>query len=98
MKSPTALFRFFCTASFLLLATSSLLAHCDGLDGPVVQAARQALDKGNVNLVLIWVQPADEATVRRAFNKTLAVRKLNADAREMADFYFFETVVRVHRA
>ena len=31
-------------------------AHCDGLDGPVVQAAQQALETGNVNLVLVWVQ------------------------------------------
>ena len=31
-------------------------------------------------------------------SKALAVRKLNAEARELADRYFFETVVRVHRA
>jgi len=32
------------------------LAHCDGLDGPVVKAARKALETNKVNLVLIWVQ------------------------------------------
>ena len=36
----------------LLLAPTAALAHCDGLDGPVVTAARKALESGNVNLVL----------------------------------------------
>jgi Family of unknown function (DUF6448) len=73
-------------------------AHCDGLDGPVVQAARQALETGNINLVLIWVQKPDEAEIKRAFDQTLAVRSLSAEARELADQYFFETLVRIHRA
>jgi hypothetical protein len=73
-------------------------AHCDGLDGPVVQAAQQALETANVNLVLIWVQKSDEAEIKRTFDQTLAVRSLNAEARELADKYFFETLVRIHRA
>lgn|SRR5512140_2141852 len=73
-------------------------AHCDTLDGPVVGAAREALDKGDVRLVLGWVRPDDEATVREAFTRAAAVRKHGADARALADTYFFETLVRVHRA
>ena len=73
-------------------------AHCDGLDGPVVQAARKALETGEVNLVLIWVQKPDEAGIKRAFDHAQAVRKLSAEAREVADRYFFETLVRIHRA
>jgi hypothetical protein len=73
-------------------------AHCDTLDGPVVGAARQALDAGNVNLVLGWVQKKDEAEVRNAFQKATAVRKTSAAAKDLADTYFFETLVRVHRA
>jgi len=83
-------------AALFLPAPAS--AHCDGLDGPVVAAARQALESGDPNPVLIWVQPKDEADVRRAFKESVAVRKLSAEAREMADRYFFETLVRVHRA
>ena len=74
------------------------LAHCDGLDGPVVNAARNALETGNVNFALVWVQQKDEPEVRNAFEKTLSVRKLSPTARELADMYFFETVVRIHRA
>lgn len=89
-------------AGFLLAALvfwpSLAIAHCDGLDGPVVTAARQALESGDINPVLIWVQEDDEAEIRRAFEKTLVVRIQGADARELADRYFFETLVRIHRA
>jgi len=73
-------------------------AHCDGEDGPVVMAAKKSLEKGDVNYVLIWVQKKDEADIKKAFEKTMGVRKLNPDAKEMADHYFFETLVRIHRA
>lgn len=82
----------------LLLVSSRASAHCDGLDGPVVKAARTALETGNVNLVLIWVQKKDEAEVNRAFQGTLKVRSLGPEAQELADRYFFETLVRLHRA
>jgi len=82
----------------LVLAPSRALAHCDGMDGPVVKAAQKALDTGNVNLVLIWVQKADEVEVRKAFDQTIIVRKLSPDANALADRYFFETLVRLHRA
>lgn len=80
-------------------ATPSLaLAHCDSLDGPVVKAAGRALESQDVSYALIWVQPDGEAEVRAAFAHAVAVRGLNAQARALADRYFFETVVRVHRA
>lgn len=73
-------------------------AHCDALDGPVVKAAEKALEEGNIKLVLPWVQKDDESEIARAFHRTLIVRKLSSDAKELADRFFFETVVRVHRA
>lgn len=82
----------------ILFMPSGALAHCDGLDGPVVKAARQALETGNVNLILIWVQKQDEAAIREVFQKTLAVRKLGPEAKELADLHLFETLVRLHRA
>ena len=75
-----------------------VFAHCDTMDGPVIKAAKKALDTGNVNLVLIWVQKKDEAEIKKAFEKTLAVRKLSSEAKELTDMYFFETLVRIHRA
>ncbi len=77
---------------------SAARAHCDTLDGPVVLTARKALETGKVNPVLAWVRPQDEAEIKAAFTRTLAVRKSGAEARSLADTWFFETVVRVHRA
>ena len=75
-----------------------VLAHCDSMDGPVVKAAVRALETGNVNLVLIWVQERDSTQIQEAYQKTIGVRKLNTEARELADLWFFETLVRIHRA
>jgi hypothetical protein len=88
----------FLALAFSLSGPSPVFAHCDGLDGPVVKAARQAIEKGNVNLVLAWVPKRDEPAIVDAFHRTLAVRRLGREAKELADMYFFETLVRIHRA
>lgn len=73
-------------------------AHCDTLDGPVVRTARIALENRDVTPLLKWVQADDEEQIRDAFQKTLAVRAQGPEAKELADMYFFETLVRIHRA
>jgi Family of unknown function (DUF6448) len=86
--------------AFVLTLAASLpaRAHCDTTKGPVVAAARAALESGNVGPVLAWVRAEDEAAVTDAFRQTLKVRALGPEARSLADQYFFETVVRIHRA
>ena len=79
------------------LAARPAAAHCDTLDGPVVVDARAALAKGDVTPVLKWVRPAAEAEIRTAFSHALSVRALSPAAAELADTYFFERLVRVHR-
>jgi hypothetical protein len=73
-------------------------AHCDTLDGPVVATARTALEKGDVTPILKWVKKSDEADIKDLFQKTLVVRSKGKEAKELADMYFFETLVRIHRA
>ena len=73
-------------------------AHCDTMDGPVVMTARMALEKGDVTPVLKWVKKDYEKEIGDAFKKTLAVRSKGPEAKELADMYFFETLVRIHRA
>ena len=68
------------------------------MTGPVVRAARVALERNDVTPLLVWVMEAQENEVRRAFEKTMAVRSLNAAAQELADRYFLETIGRLHRA
>ena len=82
----------------MLLLPAAARAHCDTMDGPVVKAAQRALATKKVNLILIWVQEKDEAEILQRFRQTLAVRRLNREARNLADNYFFETLVRLHRA
>ena len=94
LKNLAAAFLFGALA--LIPATAG--AHCDSMDGPVITTAKAALEKGDVTPVLKWVKPENEAAIRDAFNKTLAVRSKGLEARELADMYFFETLVRIHRA
>lgn len=101
MKSRNAITRLAAIAAVtlgLLTVPGTAFAHCDTLDGPVVASARKALDTNNVNLVLPWVQKKDEGEIRSHFQKTVAVRKAGGQAKELADMYFFETLVRIHRA
>lgn len=72
--------------------------HCDSLDGPVVQAASRSLAESDVNIVLPYVPKAAEREVIGAFQKVAKARRDSADAREVADRFFYETVVRLHRA
>ena len=82
----------------MILATAgSALAHCDTLDGPVIIKAREALTTGDVTLVLPWVTAVKEKEIREAFDLAATVRGKGPKEKELADRYFFETLVRVHR-
>ncbi|MEW6671840.1 MAG: DUF6448 family protein [Thermodesulfobacteriota bacterium] len=83
---------------FAIVVQGAAFAHCDTLDGPVVAAARAALATGDVTPLLKWVSIGEEENIREAFKHTLAVRKLGEEAKQLADMYFFETLVRIHRA
>ncbi len=84
--------------AFVAFTPQLIQAHCDTLDGPVVQTAVKALEKGDVTPVLKWVKKEDEGEIRDLFKKTLAVRSKGPEAKELADRYFLETLVRLHRA
>ena len=81
----------------LTLVPRAAVAHCDTLDGPVVKDARAALDSKDVTPVLKWVRHDKEGEIREAFQHALGVRALGPDALSLADRFFFETLVRVHR-
>ncbi|WP_211863598.1 DUF6448 family protein [Neoroseomonas soli] len=79
-------------------AAAPAFAHCDSVDGPVAGAALRALETRNVNLALPYAPAAAEAEISRAFTQAAAVRGQGAEARAIADRWFMETVVRLHRA
>lgn len=82
----------------LLVVPQTALAHCDTLDGPVVNTARVALDKGDVTPLLKWVKADEEQEIKSAFQQALSIRAMGGEAKDFADMYFFETLVRIHRA
>ncbi len=73
-------------------------AHCDSLDGPVLIEASAALANGDVTPLLKWVPADNEEEIRTVFKQAVIVRKNGEEAREVADRFFFETLVRIHRA
>jgi hypothetical protein len=94
-KNPIAAFL---SMGCLLLLAGNAQAHCDTTGGPVIPEARTALKNGDITPILKWVKKDDEAEIRAAFAKAVAVRGKGRDVAELADQYFLETLVRVHRA
>ena len=80
-----------------LTITQPTQAHCDSAKGPVATAAHQALLSNKVKLILPYVKPESETELTAAFQQALLVRKPGGLARQMADRYFIETAVRLHR-
>lgn len=80
-----------------LAATQVARADGERADGPVAAAARAALETNDAAPALKWVEKARAPELRAAFQKTLAVRRLGPEARELADRYFSETLLRIHR-
>jgi hypothetical protein len=72
-------------------------AHCDTTDGPVVTDAKIALDTKTITPVLKWITAENEPELKTAFTKAIAARSSGKEAKDVADQYFFETLVRLHR-
>lgn len=85
-------------AGILFSLAGSALAHCDTTSGPIIPEAKAALEKGDVTPILKWVKQENEAEIKTAFAKAVAVRAKGPEAKELADQYFLETLVRLHRA
>lgn len=86
-----------CTVA-LLISSVAAFAHCDTEDGPIIPEIRAALDKGDITPALKWIKKEHEAELKAAFEKALAVRSASGEAKELADMYFIETLIRIHRA
>ena len=92
--------------TFLLTLASSITslvirpasAHCDTADGPAVIDGHRALADGNVNIALKWVMPEGEDELRAAFDRAQRVRAVGGEAAALADQWFLENMVRIHRA
>lgn len=82
-------------AALFLAIPNDASAHCDTLDGPVIQDARKAIEARDITPILKWVKPKDENAVRATFQNVLAGKAKNP---EEAEHTFFATLVKIHRA
>lgn len=97
MKKFIYVIAIFIAAPFLIPLEA--LAHCDTLNGPVVNAARRALNTGNANYALIWVKQKDEDEIREALTQARKKREKakTQEDKDKADMEFFEILAKVHR-
>jgi len=82
---------------FLSARTAS--AHCDTLDGPVVNAARKAMETDNVNYILIWVKPENEDEIKKALKRAKSKKKVakTKEEKDKAEMELFKILVKIHR-
>lgn len=89
--------RSFLLAFALILTSISGFAHCDSYDGPVIKDALKALDQNNVQLVLKWIEPQQEAEIITLFDKTYSLKDQDKEVYALVEKHFLETLVRLHR-
>lgn len=85
----------FTIATFGMLMSG---AHCDTMDGPTAADGKKALESNNINYALKWILPQFEDELRAIFEQSIKVRTLSPEAKDLADRYFLENLVRIHRA
>ena len=89
---------FAATFAAVLLRPLRASAHCDTMAGPTAQDGLQALETGNLALALMWGAPGDAVVLRLISDLGRAARDLGRAARLVADRWFVENLVRIHRA
>ncbi|MCL6096725.1 MAG: DUF6448 family protein [Patescibacteria group bacterium] len=103
MKLKKVIFQGFAVFFFLVFASffsaQTVSAHCDTLDGPVVNAARKAMETDNANYILIWVKPENEDEIRKALKRAKDKKKAakTKEEKDKAEMELFEILVRIHR-
>jgi len=100
MKNRKKIYTLVVLAAFVCISAyvASVYAHCDSMSGPVIPEAMAALEKGNITPILKWIKPEYEREVKKAFELAVQVRGESPEAKELADKYFLETLIRIHRA
>lgn len=86
------------TVMFSILAAGAAWAHCDAENGPVAEDARKALKTDDFSKVAIWVGEDQNAELKKLFKDALKVYKMGGEAKELAENYFIESSIRLHRA
>jgi hypothetical protein len=86
------------TLTMVVLWPQRASAHCDTIEGPTAQDGLKALESADLAHALKWILSEKEAELREVFERALAARELGPEAQEVADRWFMENLVRIHRA
>lgn len=97
MKTLNKLLIVGASLAFAPFLSASVFAHCDSYEGPIIPVAQEALNTGDLQPLLKWVEPEHEAEIKEAFERARSVAKDAPAAKELADLWFLETFVRIHR-
>lgn len=89
---------FAATLALVVLRPQRASAHCDTMDGPTAKDGLTALESGEIAYALKWIAPDGEAELQEIFDRARTVRRLGGVAQEVADRWFLENLVRIHRA
>lgn len=65
-------------------------------NGPVMRAAKMALETGNVDYILIWVPEESANTLKNLLEKTCCERTTRRKARNHSVEWYMQTINRLH--
>lgn len=97
-RNGKGLFVLLLIVMFWFAGSQDVYAHCDRENGPVAVAAKDALKTGDFEKILIWVGEDQEQELREKFQQSLEVFQNGGKSAQLAEKYFMETAVRLHRA
>lgn len=97
-KKPKIFGALFMALAIFAMVPTMASAHCDTMDGPTAADGQKAIQTNNVNYVLKWVKPEEEKEIKEIFDLSMKVSKLSPEAKEISEKYFFDSLIRIHRA
>lgn len=83
--------------SLCFIAAPMAYSHTEMMDGPVAKDAKLALEKNDIMPIFKWLNKETEVEGCEAFTKAMTLRTKGPELKELADKWFVETVIRLHR-
>lgn len=70
--------------------------HDNSENGPVMKAAKMAMETGNANYILIWIPKESENTLRNLLERTCCENRSRKNTQNRAIAWYFKSVNRLH--
>ena len=72
-----------------------MVLQYDLLNGPVIRAAKTALETGDANYIVIWVPEESENTLKNLLEQTCCTQRIKNNMQNRAIDWYFDTVNRL---